>query len=80
MSTIQPVYKTMKALLSNRRFNIDEYQREYRWEQKHLEELLTDLTQRFSDCYKPGDDTAKVKNYDDYFLGPICITNVLNKT
>lgn len=73
MSIIQPTYSSVKKLLSNRRFNIDEYQREYKWEQKHLEELLTDLTQRFNDSYKPGDDTSQVKNYSDYFLGPIII-------
>jgi len=75
MSIIQPTYSSVKKLLSNRRFNIDEYQREYKWEQKHLEELLTDLTQRFNDSYKPGDDTSQVKNYSDYFLGPIIIAS-----
>ena len=75
MSIIQPTYSTIQKLLANRRFNIDEYQREYKWEQKHLEELITDLTTRFNDSYKTGDETSDVKNYNDYFLGPIIIAS-----
>ena len=38
MSSITPHYKTIKELLQSRSFSIDEYQREYKWEHKNIEE------------------------------------------
>jgi uncharacterized protein with ParB-like and HNH nuclease domain len=64
----------VQQLLQNQSFSIDEYQREYKWETKHIEELLSDLQGKFLNCYKPGDDTKKVSGYDEYFLGSIIVS------
>ena len=41
--------KTVHQLLSNARYGIDYYQREYRWGAKQVQELLEDLAEKFLD-------------------------------
>ncbi|MEQ1722286.1 MAG: DUF262 domain-containing protein [Pseudobdellovibrio sp.] len=74
MSTITPHYQSVTQLLQGRSFGIDEYQREYKWEKKHIEELIVDIHGKFNSCYKNGDETKQVSNYDEYFLGSIIVT------
>jgi uncharacterized protein with ParB-like and HNH nuclease domain len=74
MTTITPLYLSVEKLLQNQSFSIDEYQREYKWDAKNIEELLSDLQNKFFSSYKPGDDTGRVSNYDEYFLGSIIIS------
>ena len=74
MSTIIPKYKSVQDLLKSESFSIDEYQREYKWEKKHVDELLTDLLDKFHNCYKRGDNPARVSNYEEYFLGSIIVS------
>lgn len=74
MSTITPHYRTVKELLQSQSFSIDEYQREYKWEEKNIVELTSDLQEKFLSCYQPGDTTQKVSNYESYFLGSIIVS------
>jgi len=74
MSAIVPYYRSVRDLLQAASFSIDEYQREYKWERKHVDELLDDLINKFQNNYAPGDETKKVAKYDDYFLGSIIVT------
>lgn len=71
---IIPNYKSVQQLLQGQSFAIDEYQREYKWESRHVEELLQDLLGRFSNTYRQGDETKAVSGYDDYFLGSIIVS------
>lgn len=75
MSTITPHYRSVQQLLQSRSFSIDEYQREYKWEKSNVDELLTDLQLKFQSCYRAGDDTRMVSNYDEYFLGSIIVSS-----
>jgi uncharacterized protein with ParB-like and HNH nuclease domain len=74
MGTITPHYRTIKELLQSQSFSIDEYQREYKWEEKNIAELLSDLRDKFLNCYQPGDETKKVSTYESYFLGSIIVS------
>ncbi len=74
MSTITPHYRSVQQLLQSQSFSIDEYQREYKWEKENIEELLTDLRDKFLNSYQPGDETKKVSSYEDYFLGSIIVS------
>ncbi|MBD2152905.1 DUF262 domain-containing protein [Leptolyngbya sp. FACHB-16] len=74
MSTITPHYRTVQQLLQNQSFAIDEYQREYKWEKENIDELLSDLRDKFSNCYREGDPTTRVSAYEDYFLGSIIVS------
>ena len=61
MSTITPQFRSVKDLLQTQSFSIDEYQREYKWEKGNIDELLTDLQDKFLSCYREGDETSRVK-------------------
>lgn len=74
MTSITPHYRTIKGLLQTRSFAIDEYQREYKWERKNVEELVTDLQSAFATYYRPGDKPKAASEYGDYFLGSIIVT------
>lgn len=77
--TISPHYRTVTDLLASRTFAIDEYQREYKWESRNIEELLADLLARFEASYVAGDAPKKAGAYGDYFLGSIIVTERNNK-
>jgi uncharacterized protein with ParB-like and HNH nuclease domain len=79
MSTITPHYRSIKELLSSQSYAIDEYQREYKWEEKHIVELIDDLQTKFEAAYQPGHDTRAVSSYEGYFLGSIIVSQRLGK-
>lgn len=79
-NTIQPTYRSIKNLLQARTFSIDDYQREYKWDYKNIEELIFDLLGKFRNEYAEGDPTSKVKTYGQYFLGSIIVTDRNAKT
>ncbi len=74
MSTITPHYRSVQQLLQSQSFSIDEYQREYKWDKKNIDDLLTDLFDKFQSCYREGDETGRVASYEDYFLGSIIVS------
>jgi uncharacterized protein with ParB-like and HNH nuclease domain len=74
MSSITPHYRTIRELLQSRSFAIDEYQREYKWERKNIEELISDLQAKFETSYQQGDEPRSASRYADYFLGSIIVT------
>jgi len=39
--------KNIRSLLGGAKFAVDYYQREYRWETKHIAELIEDLSEKF---------------------------------
>ncbi|RYE95409.1 MAG: DUF262 domain-containing protein, partial [Oxalobacteraceae bacterium] len=46
----------------------------YKWESKHIGELITDLAGKFKSCYRDSDATSAVSGYDEYFLGSIIVS------
>jgi Protein of unknown function DUF262/Restriction Enzyme Adenine Methylase Associated/Protein of unknown function (DUF1524) len=64
----------VRQLFTGRRYTIDAYQREYSWETKHVEDLLTDLSQRFLAAWDALHERRDVRHYPAYFLGPIIVT------
>jgi len=75
MNKVDGDAKTIRALLGGAKFAIDYYQREYRWETKHITELLDDLTEKFLESHQEGNDRSAVELYGHYFLGSIIISN-----
>lgn len=73
-STITPHYRTVQQLLQSQSFSIDDYQREYKWEKENIDELLTDLHEKFLSSYQSGHSTKAVAAYEDYFLGSIIVS------
>lgn len=56
------------------RYVIDYFQREYKWEKKHIEQLIYDLDFAFHESYKNGDTIDDIPNYKPYFMGPYIVS------
>lgn len=67
--------KSIKDLLKGQKFIIDYFQREYRWQEKHVKLLIEDLTTTFLKSYNPEDKRSEVVNYQNYYLGPVVFSN-----
>ena len=80
MPNIDGKAKNIRDLLSGKRYAIDYYQREYRWQPKQARELVEDLTDKFLLDYKPGDERAGVQNYGHYFLGSVIVSRKNNQS
>lgn len=66
--------KTIRELLKGVKYSIDYYQREYKWQEKQIRELVEDLSNKFLEEYQPGHARTKVADYPHYFLGSIIIS------
>src|SRR6266496_1526350 len=66
--------KTVRELLKGVKYSIDYYQREYKWHDKQIRELVDDLTGKFLEEHAPCHDRMKVADYPHYFLGSIIIS------
>lgn len=62
---------SINSLLKDQKFYIDYFQREYRWQEKHIKLLIDDLTTTFFRSYEPTDKRPAVANYQSYYLGPV---------
>ncbi|MDE0701852.1 MAG: DUF262 domain-containing protein [Acidimicrobiaceae bacterium] len=63
--------RSVSQLLSNNRYGLDFYQREYSWKESQVGELIDDLVGRFDDEFDPDHERRQVASYRPYFLGPI---------
>lgn len=68
---IEATDTSINSLLKDQKFYIDYFQREYRWQEKHIKLLIEDLTTTFLKSYKNGDKPEEVANYQSYYLGPV---------
>lgn len=65
--------KSVKDILSER-YIIDYFQREYKWQTKHVSELINDLENQFLQDYTHGDETKDVAKFGYYYLGSIILS------
>ena len=70
--------KTINELLG-KKYTLDYYQREYRWQKNQVTDLIDDLTSKFFNNYQEGDQRNQVENYDHYFLGSIIISRTRSR-
>ena len=75
MSRIEAGSKTVRGLLSGVKYTIGYFQREYKWERRHVEELLYDLEAKFSASYEESHERSRIQEYPNYFLGSIVLSN-----
>lgn len=74
MREIRGEAKTVRVLLKGVKYSIDYYQREYKWHEKQIRELMDDLSNKFLEDYQPSHPRSKVREYPHYFLGSIIIS------
>ena len=72
--TIDAKDKSLRELLSNVQYSIDFYQREYKWQTKQCDELISDLTSRFLESYRTSHVRSDVASYPAYFLGSVVLS------
>ncbi|KAA6346219.1 hypothetical protein EZS27_006245 [termite gut metagenome] len=73
MQFIEAKDQNLAGVLTNKRYKIDAFQREYRWQRKQIEALISDLSICFERYYKEGDTIESYENYDGYYMGPIVL-------
>ena len=64
---------SLKDILSNNKYSIDYFQREYRWQKENIDQLIDDLYSAFRADYRPEHTTKDVANYASYFMGSIVV-------
>jgi uncharacterized protein with ParB-like and HNH nuclease domain len=74
MDKIDAQAKSVNNLLSNKKYTIDYYQREYKWGKEQIIELMEDLEAKFLENYEEEHEYYQVKHYKHYFLGSIIIS------
>ncbi|EJC7036451.1 DUF262 domain-containing protein [Vibrio parahaemolyticus] len=71
--------RSILEVLDKKKYTVDYYQREYSWEQTHIEQLVTDLCNAFLDNYAPEHQRQDVAAYNSYYLGPFVLSEKSGK-
>jgi uncharacterized protein with ParB-like and HNH nuclease domain len=72
---IEARHRSLFDVLNEQKYTVDYFQREFSWGEKHIEELVTDLTSAFLSEYTPGDNREKGEQYNNYYLGPFVVSS-----
>ena len=56
MREIQGEARTVNQLLRGVKYSVDYYQREYKWQQKQVAELIDDLAAKFLESHEAGNE------------------------
>ncbi|MCV5752836.1 DUF262 domain-containing protein, partial [Escherichia coli] len=72
---IEARHRNLFDVLNAQKYTVDYFQREYSWGEKHIEELVTDLTSAFLNEYTVGDSREQGENYNNYYLGPFVVSS-----
>lgn len=75
MKRIEGVTRSVRELLEKKKYAIDFYQRDYKWGAKEVDELITDLTERFLEDHRPEHPRSQVEQYGHYFLGSVILSS-----
>lgn len=66
--------RSVSDVLDDQKYTVDYFQREFKWEEKHIEQLVSDLTTSFLNEYLPTHKRAQVADYNTYYLGPFVVS------
>ena len=64
----------LSEILSNKKYSVDYFQREYKWEQINIEQLVSDLVGAFMENYHEGHTIKDVAHYGTYYMGSIVLS------
>jgi uncharacterized protein with ParB-like and HNH nuclease domain len=65
---------SLSQLLTNQRYSIHYYQREYKWQEEQISQLLSDLFSSFYSYYPSrGSSTVSVADFGYYFMGTVIV-------
>lgn len=66
--------RSITEVLDDKKYTVDYFQREYKWEERHIEQLVSDLTSSFLNEYRPEHKRKDIENYNSYYLGPFVVS------
>lgn len=66
--------RSVLEVLDKKKYTVDYFQREYSWGEKHIQQLVTDLTDAFLACYDSKHPRSEVADYNTYYLGPFVLS------
>lgn len=66
--------RSISEVLKDTKYRVDYFQREYKWGERHIEQLVSDLALAFLNEYQNGDPREKVEEYNCYYLGPFVVS------
>lgn len=72
-NSIQAINKKLIQVLDKQKYQVDPFQREYKWETEHIEELLVDLERAFYANFDVEHNKVDASNYTIYYMGPIVL-------
>ncbi len=72
-NSIQAVNKKLIEVLDKQKYQVDPFQREYKWATEHIEELLVDLERSFFVNFDVDHNQVNASNYSIYYMGPIVL-------
>ena len=64
----------LSEILVDKKYTVDYFQREYKWERINIEQLVSDLVNAFMESYRDGHKTKDVANYGTYYMGSIVLS------
>jgi len=70
MAYVTPQSQSLKVAFSNR-YSLPHFQREYKWEARHFQELVNDIQGAFLLAFDKSHGRLQVADYAPYFLGSI---------
>jgi hypothetical protein len=74
MAVIKADARDLSDLLRGKTYSVDYFQREYRWREEQIDELVDDLTGRFLSAWRPEHPRKERAGYPSYFLGSIIVS------
>lgn len=66
--------RSIAEVLDDKKYTVDYFQREFKWEERHIEQLVSDLTSSFLNEYRPEHKRKDIENYNSYYLGPFVVS------
>src|ERR1035437_8402249 len=67
--------RVVREPLAGRKYSIDYYQREYKWQEKQVAERIDDLASKSLESHEDGNERSAVAEYPHYFLGSIIVSD-----
>ncbi|MFO7853449.1 MAG: DUF262 domain-containing protein, partial [Bacteroidales bacterium] len=66
--------RSISEVLDDQKYMVDYFQREFKWEEKHIEQLISDLSSAFLNEYNPKHKRKQVAEYNTYYMGPFVVS------
>lgn len=66
--------RSITEVLDDKKYTVDYFQREFKWEERHIEQLVSDLTSSFLNEYRIEHKRKDIENYNSYYLGPFVVS------